>query len=188
MPSWRSGRTAWRVGLGIAALLVLVAVSKPQVLWPLRLIAGIVPRGETDVAVRLVGRWESVDSDRSGDGAAAMSTFQFTPGGLLRSSLAGRSGRNQWQADGAKLTVLPSLDGSLPMLRGTYRPDLPSRLEFDVSFNDDRLTLMPRFDNEVFGTTPQGQPLFGRRGYVFRRSRSGLRVWLEDLVGSPPGN
>jgi hypothetical protein len=131
--------------------------------------------------VRIIGRWENLNIDNAKD-PENKTTFEFTPGQVLRSSLAGRALTSRWEADGATLIVLPSITGELPMLRGMYRPELPSRLEFDVSFTDDRVTLMPRFDNEVFGTTPEGQPWFGRRGYVFQRSRSGLRVWFEDLL------
>jgi hypothetical protein len=134
------------------------------------------------MAVRIIGRWENLDIDNA-KGPENKTTFEFTPGQVLRSNLAGHGLTSRWEADGATLIVLPSITGTLPMLRGTFRPELPSRLEFDVSFNDDRMTLVPRFDNEVFGTTPEGQPWFGRRGYVFQRSRSGLRVWFEDLFG-----
>jgi hypothetical protein len=171
------------VTVAVAVLTIIAAVAlEPSIIWPLRLTLQLVQPADPDMAVWIIGRWENLDTDNANP-PENKTTFEFTPGQVLRSNLAGRELTSRWEAHGATLIVLPSITGELPMLRGTYRPELTSRLEFDVSFNDNRMTLMPRFDNEVFGSTPEGQPWFGRRGYVCQRSQSGLRVWFADLLG-----
>lgn len=92
----------------------------------------------------------------------------------------------RWEANDGVLKVLPSVDGTIPVFEGFYKPDFrPKSLDFEVTFRDNNMTLDPRFENFTIGTAPEPGLLWGKRSYVLRRSRSGIAVWFGELVGRP---